>query len=40
MNQGRIVEFGPTESVIGAPEQEYTKRLIADTPSIDAALRR
>ncbi len=37
MNQGAIVEFGPTESVIGNPQQEYTQRLIADTPSIEAS---
>ena len=37
MNQGAIVEFGPTESVIGSPQQDYTQRLIADTPSIEAS---
>ena len=37
MNQGSIVELGPTESVIGSPQQEYTQRLIADTPSIEAS---
>lgn len=36
MNQGSIVELGPAESVIGSPNQEYTQRLIADTPSIEA----
>jgi peptide/nickel transport system ATP-binding protein len=36
MHAGSIVEFGPTESVIGNPQQEYTRRLIADTPSIEA----
>jgi peptide/nickel transport system ATP-binding protein len=34
MNQGAIVELGATEDVIGNPQQEYTARLIADTPSI------
>ena len=34
---GKIVEFGETERVLTAPEQAYTKRLIADTPSITAA---
>ena len=34
MNDGTIVEMGPTEDVIGHPQQEYTARLIADTPSI------
>ena len=37
MSQGAIVELGPTESVIGSPQQEYTRRLIADTPSIEAS---
>ena len=37
MNQGSIVEFGPTETVIGSPAQEYTQRLIANTPSIEAS---
>ncbi len=37
MNQGAIVELGPTESVIGSPQQEYTQRLIADTPSIEVS---
>ena len=37
MNQGAIVEFGRTEAVIGSPQQEYTKRLIHDTPSIEAS---
>ena len=37
MNQGAIVEFGATESVIGDPQQEYTQRLIHDTPSIEAS---
>ncbi len=36
MHAGSIVELGPTESVIGNPQQEYTRRLIADTPSIEA----
>ncbi len=35
MNQGRVVEQGPCEDVIGNPQQEYTARLIADTPSIE-----
>ncbi len=37
MNQGSIVELGPTESVIGSPQQEYTQGLIANTPSIEAS---
>jgi peptide/nickel transport system ATP-binding protein len=34
MHHGAIVEFGPTETVIGSPTTDYTKGLIADTPSI------
>lgn len=34
MSEGRIVEFGKTESVIGNPRQQYTQRLIKATPSI------
>ena len=34
MSDGRIVEFGTAEEVIGAPREEYTKQLIAATPSI------
>ena len=37
MNAGSIVELGPTEAVIGSPQQEYTQRLISDTPSIEAS---
>lgn len=37
MNMGSIIELGSTESVIGSPQQEYTRRLIADTPSIEAS---
>ena len=35
MADGRIVEVGATEQVLAAPEQEYTKRLLADTPQIE-----
>jgi peptide/nickel transport system ATP-binding protein len=34
MSDGRIVEFGDTEQVLGAPQQEYTQRLLADTPQV------
>lgn len=34
MADGRIVEFGDTIEVIERPQQEYTKRLLADTPRI------
>jgi peptide/nickel transport system ATP-binding protein len=35
MADGRIVEVGDTPIVLTAPEQEYTKRLLADTPQIE-----
>jgi len=33
MKQGRIVEIGETQSVLAAPEHEYTRALIAAGPS-------
>ena len=36
MADGKVVEFGATEAVIGDPQEEYTKRLLADTPKITA----
>jgi len=38
MSEGRIVEHGSVERVLERPEAEYTKRLLADTPSLEAAL--
>jgi peptide/nickel transport system ATP-binding protein len=38
MSAGRIVEHGPTDRVLEHPEAEYTKRLLADTPSLESAL--
>jgi peptide/nickel transport system ATP-binding protein len=38
MNAGRIVESGPVEQVLGAPKEPYTQALLADTPSLEAAL--
>jgi peptide/nickel transport system ATP-binding protein len=32
MQHGRIVEYGPAGTVLGAPQQEYTKALIAAAP--------
>jgi peptide/nickel transport system ATP-binding protein len=37
MRQGRIVEEGPTERVFCAPQQEYTKALLAAAPRIGAS---
>jgi peptide/nickel transport system ATP-binding protein len=39
MSEGRLVEFGPAESVIGDPQQSYTKSLIMATPSIERSMR-
>ena len=38
MTGGRIVETGATRSVFEAPSAEYTQQLLANTPSIEAAL--
>lgn len=38
MSEGRIVEVGPSESVIGDPQQQYTRNLITATPSIERSL--
>jgi ABC-type dipeptide/oligopeptide/nickel transport system ATPase component len=38
MNGGRIVEQDAVDAVFAAPRAEYTRTLLADTPSIQAAL--
>ena len=38
MSAGAIVERGPVDRVLDQPQAEYTKRLLADTPSLEAAL--
>jgi len=38
MNGGRIVEAGKVEDVLGSPRDDYTKALLADTPSMELAL--
>ncbi len=35
MNGGKIVEFGPSESIYREPREEYTRRLISATPNDD-----
>jgi peptide/nickel transport system ATP-binding protein len=37
MSTGRIVEMGVVEQVINTPSDEYTQRLLADTPSLETA---
>jgi peptide/nickel transport system ATP-binding protein len=37
MSTGRIVELGWVEQVINTPSDEYTQRLLADTPSLETA---
>jgi peptide/nickel transport system ATP-binding protein len=38
MTEGRIVESGPTLDVFTSPSAEYTGRLLANTPTVEAAL--
>jgi peptide/nickel transport system ATP-binding protein len=38
MTEGRIVEQGPLERIFTAPGADYTRKLLADTPSIEIAL--
>lgn len=40
MNKGKIVEFGPSDAIYAAPREEYTRKLIAATPSDDIELLR
>ena len=35
MNEGRIVEAGPTEKVLLEPQAAYTRRLLSSIPTID-----
>ncbi len=39
MHQGRVVEAGPTEQVLGAPRHPYTQALVASEPKSLSALR-
>jgi peptide/nickel transport system ATP-binding protein len=38
MSAGKIVESGKVDAVLDAPEDAYTKALLADTPSMETAL--
>jgi peptide/nickel transport system ATP-binding protein len=40
MTEGRIVESGATLDVFTSPQAEYTGKLLANTPTIEAALQR
>ena len=37
MNAGKIVEFGPSDSIYANPQQDYTKKLIAAIPEASYA---
>ncbi len=34
MSEGRIVEFGLVDDVLDDPQADYTKKLLADTPTV------
>jgi peptide/nickel transport system ATP-binding protein len=38
MNEGRIVEQGSVDAILTAPTADYTRELLANTPSIEVAL--
>ncbi len=38
MSEGCIVEHGAVDTVLDMPDAEYTKRLLSDTPSLEAAI--
>jgi peptide/nickel transport system ATP-binding protein len=40
MTEGKIVEMGATVEVFNSPKADYTRRLLANTPTVDAALQR
>jgi peptide/nickel transport system ATP-binding protein len=35
LNRGRIVEHGPVRQVLDSPTDDYTRRLLADTPTLE-----
>lgn len=37
LHRGRIVESGPTEQVVTAPEHPYTRLLLGSAPTVDGA---
>jgi peptide/nickel transport system ATP-binding protein len=36
MNEGRIVEYGLVDAVLEDPQADYTKKLLSDTPTVEA----
>jgi len=36
IHDGRVVEQGTTSVILGAPQRDYTRQLLADTPSLSA----
>jgi peptide/nickel transport system ATP-binding protein len=38
MSEGRVVERGLVDSVLDDPQASYTKQLLSDTPSLEAAM--
>jgi peptide/nickel transport system ATP-binding protein len=38
MSEGRIVESGLVDTVLDHPQVEYTRKLLSDTPSLEAAM--
>ena len=38
MSEGRIVERGLVDEILDSPQADYTKKLLSDTPSLEAAL--
>ncbi|WP_020659817.1 dipeptide ABC transporter ATP-binding protein [Amycolatopsis benzoatilytica] len=40
LHHGKVVEEGPVESVLGAPREDYTRRLVAAAPVADPDLQR
>jgi peptide/nickel transport system ATP-binding protein len=38
MSHGRIIELGAVDQVLETPQDPYTRRLLADTPSLEVAV--
>ncbi|MEO9174970.1 MAG: peptide ABC transporter ATP-binding protein, partial [Gaiellales bacterium] len=38
LSAGRIVEQGPVRQVLESPADDYTRRLLADTPTLEAVV--